>query len=107
MVDDVLLRRIRRQETWTARILRTGDRDAIEAAERDWWAATSASERVIMVDAVSADAFALSEGEAHELRLQRSVTRIRRRRGLDFCSWALTRLRFMRSLGRPATSMFG
>lgn len=79
-VDDASLRRIRRQETWTARILRSGDRDSVEAAEREWWASTSPSERVNMVDAVSADAFGLLGIDAHELRLQRSVTRIRRRR---------------------------
>jgi hypothetical protein len=57
------------------------DRDALEAAERDWWSTTSAAERVMMVDAISADAFAVIGIDARERRLQRSVTRIQRRRG--------------------------
>jgi hypothetical protein len=80
LVDDALLRRIRRKETWTARILHMWDCASVEAAEREWWAGTSPSERMSMVETLSADAFGGLEDEARELRLQRSITRVIRRR---------------------------
>jgi hypothetical protein len=80
IVDDFALRRFRRQETWSGRTLRAHDRDAVEAAEREWWRSTSPSERVTMVDDISADAFSVIGIDAREQRLQRSVTRILRRR---------------------------
>jgi hypothetical protein len=80
-VDDAMRRRVERQQTWTARRLSSRDTAAVEAAERDWWRATTPAERVLMVDAISADAFAIIGIDASERRLQRSVTRIHRGRG--------------------------
>jgi hypothetical protein len=60
-------------------MLRRSDRDAIEAAERVWWAQTSPSERVAFVDVLSDHVFSLA-GIDRGSRLQRSVTRVLRRR---------------------------
>src|ERR1700736_120532 len=78
-VEGLALRRARRKATWVGRVRRTQDAQAADAAERDWWIATSPCERIQMVDEVSADAFAMSGINLREQRLQRSVTRILRR----------------------------
>ena len=73
------LRRARRKATWVAQVLQARDARVVDAAERDWWIATSPCERIQMVDEISADAFAMSGINLREQRLQRSVTRILRR----------------------------
>jgi hypothetical protein len=65
---------------WTGRVMRADDRIAVEAAEREWWAPTSAGERIHMVDEISANAYAMSGIDLREQRLQRSSARILRRR---------------------------
>ena len=78
-VEGSALRRARRKATWVGQVLWARNAQAVDAAERDWWIATSPCERIHMVDEVSADAFAMSGINLREQRLQRSVTRILRR----------------------------
>ena len=80
-MDDATKRRERRKATWTGNVLDARDRAAVEAAERAWWAGTTPEQRIAMIEEISADAYGLRGMDLASLRLQRSVTRIRRRAG--------------------------